>query len=370
MEEKISKKQLYGLRSYRMWTVKTLTILLMISIWFKIGLNPSWHLNDVIVEIIALFIIILNGIIGNIKNSFPIFKFRNFKFTKEFSYSITSFFVLLFLFIIYKNIVSPEFIAEIAELSFHDLCSILVFLFPISCLIIYLIYLSYKIIYKSKKERFFEKFDDDTERCLNKYKVLTIKEIFVLMALSFWYKVGVLEKIDFGFIFTEIYSLVVIVVMFIVGNKDNKLPALYNVHFKIDRYFFYSILLPYILIFIYSVFSSPFRELVGVLPMNKIISMLMFMSPLFFVSSFIFYIGCRYPNFIRKKSKSKKTYKIKLNALMSVLISFLVVFFTFLFALSNVTYTVETVLQMLIIFIPVFIIIYLVLFTGLNEINK
>ncbi len=367
----ISKSQLYGLRSYRAATFKVLTILFLVSIWFKVGLNPCWHFNDIVLEVVSLFILFVCGITANAKNNFPIFKMRNFEFTKEFTYSITSFFVLLFVFILYKNIVSPEFISYLAELSFHDICSLLVFFFPVSCLLIYLIYLSYKITYKTKREKVFEKYDDKTERSLNRYKVFAIKSIFLLMYISLWIKLGLFGDFKDYDLFIEIYSIITIILMFIVGNKDNKLPALHNFHFKIDRYFFYSVLLPYVLVLLYYIFSSNFRGMIAVLDFRKIISLFVFMSPLFFISSLIFYIGCRYPNFISKSVKNDKNRKIRFNAIVSFLISFIVIVLSFLFAISTVHMeSAETVLQLLIVFIPLFVIIYLVIFNSLNEINK
>ena len=82
---KLSKKQLLSLRKYRRKTINILSIITLISLWFKIGLNINWHLNDSITEIITLFILIIMGIVANLKNDFPIFQFRNFELTKEFT---------------------------------------------------------------------------------------------------------------------------------------------------------------------------------------------------------------------------------------------------------------------------------------------
>ena len=371
MKDEITKDQVYGLRSYRASTVKLLWALMLVSIWFKVGLNSNWHLNDIMVELLSLFVLTVNGIVGNIKNNFPIFKMRNFNLTKEFAYSITSFFVLLFVFVIYQNIVCPKFIADIAALSFHDLCTMLVFLFPIACLTIYLIYFSYKLIYKDKSKKVFEKYDNKTERSLNRYKVFSIKIIFLIMLFSLWGKVGVYGNYTFASIFTEVYTIFTIAIMYLVGNADNKLPLLHNFHFKIDRYFFYSMLLPYVLMLIYALFSSNFRMMITMLDVKEIISMLVLLAPLFFISSFIFYIGCRYPNFISDKVKKNKKSKSKVNAIISVIISFLVILFFVLIAHNSMKiYSIETVLQMIIVFIPIFIIVYLVVFNGLSEINK
>ena len=63
--------------------LKVLTILFLISIWFKVGLNPCWHFNDIVLEVVSLFILSVSGITANAKNNFPIFKMRNLNLTKR-----------------------------------------------------------------------------------------------------------------------------------------------------------------------------------------------------------------------------------------------------------------------------------------------
>ena len=238
---KLSKKQLLSLRKYRRKTINILSIITLISLWFKIGLNINWHLNDSITEIITLFILIIMGIVANLKNDFPIFQFRNFELTKEFTYSIITFFSVLFLFMIYKNVVDPNFITDLANLSFHDFFSILVFLLPIFICIIYLIYFSFKVIDRKRLKNHKREilYSSNIESSINSYKSLTIKAIFLLMCISIWVKIGFDQEFTFYMIGTELLSLIAIIFFWILGNLNNQLKAFYNCRFKIDRYFFY-----------------------------------------------------------------------------------------------------------------------------------
>ncbi len=372
--ERLSKEQLYGLRVYRNAMFKTLWFIMLITIYFKVGLNPNWHLNDVIIEIVTLFMLLLSGIVTNIKNNFPIFKMRNLNFTKEFSYAFTSFFTLLFFFIIYKNIMEPSFINEIADLSFHDLCTLLVFLFPFSCFIILLLFIGFKIISKDKivHEKEIELYDNDTEREINKYKVFTVKSVYVLMLISLWAKMGINANFNIYNSVTEIVSVLVISILYLAGNVSNKLPIFHNFHFKVDRYFIYSILLPYALVFIYSIFSSDFRFLLTNIGFTKLLSICVFMSPLFLLASTLFYIGARYPNFFKEHNKKiEKKNKVKFNALLSFVLSLIIMVFITIYTFNIMgEYNNQNILQMIFILIPLLIIIYLVLYQELSKINK
>ena len=69
----LSKEQVQGLRSYRRATVLCLNFVIFLSFWFKVSFHSSWHFNDVLVEVLSLFILLFMGILANIKNDFPIF---------------------------------------------------------------------------------------------------------------------------------------------------------------------------------------------------------------------------------------------------------------------------------------------------------
>lgn len=375
-KKKLTKQQLLGIGKYRRITITILSIMILISIWFKIGLNINWHLNYSITEILTLFILIVMGIIANIKNDFPIFHFRNFELTKEFTYSIITFFSILLLFIIYKNIVDPQFITDLANLSFHDLFSILVLLLPILILMIYLIYFSFKII-DSKKIKQTKKeiiYSNTIENSITYYKSLTIKSIFLLMSISLWVKVGFKPDFVFYTISTELFSIILIILLWIFGNLDNKLEALYNCHIKIDRYLFYSFLLPYLLIIIYSIISSDFRIVIGKLELKEIISLLVYMSPLFFIASTIFYIGCRQPyklNEAKEKIKLRQNKETK-NVIIALIITLTLTLTLFIYCFTKVVsnYNLENILQAIIIFIPLAVVIYIIIYTEIKQINK
>ncbi len=373
---KLTKEQLLGLRKYRRKTINILSIITLISLWFKIGLNINWHLNDSITEILTLFILIVMGIITNIKNDFPIFQFRNFEFTKQFTYSVITFFSVLFLFIVYKNIVDPSFISDLANLSFHDFFSILIFLLPIFLLMIYLIYFSFRII-DNKKIKNIKKevaYSSTIENSITNYKSLTIKSIFLLMSISLWIKIGFRPDFTFYMISTEIFSIIMIIMLWIFGNLDNKLNALYNCHINIDRYFFYSFLLPYLLIIIYSIISSDFRIVIGKLQIKEMISLLVYMSPLFFIASTMFYIGCRQPyklNEAKEKIKVRKNKETK-NVIISLSITMVLTLTLFIYCFTKIVpnYNLENILQAIIVFIPLSVVIYIIIYTEIKQINK
>lgn len=372
--EKLTKSQVKGIRRYRRMTIQVLSVIIFLSLWFKMGFTFYWHFNDVIVEIIVLFFLILMGILANVKNDFPIFQMRKFRFTKEFTYSIITFFSLLFVFILYKNIVDSEFISYLAELSFHDLCTILVFLFPIVFLFIYIIYFSFCLIYQNKRKNTLPVYSDQIEASIHYYKSFTVKVISLIMLLSLWMKVGLHSDFSFYDISTEVFSLFTILILWVMGNLDNQLSPFYNCYFKGDRYFIYSFLLPYLLILIYMLFSSDFRLLIFSLSIKEIFSFWVYMGPLFFVASFFFYIGFRHPSRIketRKKINFKKN-KVRVNAMVSLILTLLLVggLFCYTFVSTPQSYQLENILQAIIIFIPLCVIVFLVLYSGIREINK
>lgn len=372
--KKLTKKQLLSLRGYRRKTILALGIIAMISLWFKIGLNTSWHLNDAIVEIITLFILIIAGIISNIKNDFPIFQSRKFQFSKEFSYSVIISICLLFIFIIYKNIVDNNFISYLAQLSVHDLLTTIVFITPIFLLIIYLIYLGFKINKPKKKTKEILSYSDKIERSLNNYRSTTIKIIFLIMSLAIWLKVGLNSQFTFYIISTEIFSIIIIITLWIIGNIDSKLSPFYNCFFKIDKYFFLSILLPYLLILIYTLINRNFRFLILNLDIKELISLLTFMSPLFFLSSIIFYIGCRSPLqiSISKKKISAIKKRTIINSIIALTTTLILTLGTFIYCFTKIVtnYNIENILQAIIVFIPISTIIYIILYNEIKIINK
>ncbi len=373
----ISKEQVAGLRSYRRSTVITLGVITLLSLWMKISLNPRWHFNDVLVEGISLFVLILMAILANIKNEFPIFQFRKLKITKDIAYSIVLFFGVLFLFILYKNIVDPGFIDYLAGLSFHDLVTILVFLLPIFILITGLLYLGIGIFdNKKNKEEKFPVYKESIENSLDKYKSITIRLIFAITYLSIWMKVGFLTTNFIPNVTFELCAIFTIIVMAIVGNIDNKVRALYSRYMYMDRYFIYSILLPYILILLYTFFSKDFRKILILAGFSGVISVLVSMSPIFFLSSLLFYKGLRTTSKVEKKTNGiKKGFtknKIRQNALISLLTSLTIGFLLFYYSLSTIvdSYNIEVVLQMIIVFIPLSVVIYLIIYSCMSEINK
>lgn len=376
--DKPTKEQIQGLRSYRRSSVLCLSFIILLSLWLKITFNTEWHFNDIIVDVISLFIIMFMGILANIKNDFPIFNNRSFIFTKDFLYSIVSFLSLLFFFIIYKNITEPDFISYLASLSFHDLTTILITLFPVFIFIIYLIYIGLKIIDKDKikKKKELITYSEKIEKSLDSYKNTTINIIFIIMLLSIWIKVGFLITDVIPNIAMELSSIITIITMIVVGNIDNKLKPLYNKHIYLDKYFIYSLLLPYFLIILYAIFSKDFRILVGMAGFVQVTSLLVSMMPLFLVASLLFYFGLQSSSVRKKKEekivKSIVVNKVKTNTLIALTLTLIIISMLFYYSFSVIikNYSLENILQVIILFIPLSVIIYLIIYSCIREINK
>lgn len=376
--DKPTKEQIQGLRSYRRASVLCLSFIILLSLWLKITFNTEWHFNDIIVDVISLFIIMFMGILANIKNDFPIFNNRSFIFTKDFLYSIVSFLSLLFFFIIYKNITEPDFISYLASLSFHDLTTILITLFPVFIFIIYLIYIGLKIIDKDKikKKKELITYSEKIERSLDSYKNTTINIIFIIMLLSIWIKVGFLITDVIPNIAMELSSIITIITMIVVGNIDNKLKPLYNKHIYLDKYFIYSLLLPYFLIILYAIFSKDFRILVGMAGFVQVTSLLVSMMPLFLIASLLFYFGLQSSSVRKKKEekivKSIVVNKVKTNTLIALTLTLIIISMLFYYSFSVIikNYNLENILQVIILFIPLSVIIYLIIYSCIREINK
>lgn len=373
--KKLTKGQIKGLIESKRKIIRLITIITLISIWIKVGLNTNWHFSDITLESIVLFILLLMGILSNVRNDFPIFNSRKYKITEEFSYSVTLFFSILFIFIVYKNIVEPDFVSYIAGLSFHDLCTLLVFLLPVALLIIEIINLSFKIIGKKTKiKNEIKIYDEETERVLNRYKVLTIKTILIVILLSIWIKVGLNNSFDYIDILYELVTLLMVVFKFMISNIKNKLPVLYSFNFKIDIYFIGSLLLPYLLIFIYALVNVDFRFLLLSLDTKYLISFIVYIAPIFLIPSVLFYVGLKYPNIVKnfKNVLKEKENKLKYNAIITLLITIVIIglFALYLFIGLGNEYSTENIFQLIIILLPLSIVIFLIIFSGIKEINK
>lgn len=367
--KKLNKRQLVGIRSCRAETVKILVILLCMALWVKIGLNQNWHLSEVLPEVISIFVLFVMGLLINIKNDFPIFQMRKFEFSKNFLYSIILAFSLLFIFIIYKNIVDPNFINYIAGLSLHDICSVIVFLLPIFLFVIYLIYLNFKFFDKSNTKKKARVYNEVVEASIVGYKSLMIKVILLIMAISLWYKAGFLGVFNFQDVYVEIICLLAIFCLFIVGNLENRLSLFYNNRVQIGSSLVASVLLPYFLVLVYALLNRDFRVVLFSMSLKEYISLFIYMSPLFLGASLLFYKGCGKES---KKQVSKKKNKIVQNAIISFVITLVGALLLFLYIYFSILdiFTFETFLQIIMLFIPLCVIIYLVLYSGIRYINK
>lgn len=371
--KKLNISQIDGIRNSRCIILRTLTVILLVSLWYKIGINSNWHFNEVVPEVISVFVLIVIGILANIKNDLPIFQMRRLELNKEFLYSIILSFTLLFFFIIYKNIVDTNFINYIAELSFHDTCSLVVFLAPFFLLMIYLIYLGFRLFDKNLKKNKRKVYDAIVERRFASYKSLTIKIISLIMFMSLWYKVGFTTTFTLWDVLVEIICLLTVVILFISGNVVNDLPALYNNYIVVNKYLFYSILLPYFLVLVYYLINKQFRGYISLMSFKGLISIVVYMFPLFLAASLLFYKGCFIANKTEKVRKNaKKKNKIIENALISFGLTVISGFLLFLYIYTNIlkVYNLENILQGIIVFIPLCVIIYLILYSGIKYINK
>ena len=194
------------------------------------------------------------------------------------------------------------------------------------------------------------------------------------MLLSLWAKIGLNSAFNITGCLTELLSVFAVLTLFIVGNIDNKLEPFHNFHFKIDKYFFISLLLPYCLLIIYAIFNSDFRLAVSVIDIRSLISLLVYVSPLFLVASLTFYIGSRKGDILKidKRRIFAKKNKAKFNSFLAIVITIIIVIGFLYYALRRIliTYTLENILQILLVFLPLALIIYLVILDGLTEINK
>ena len=98
---KISEKVEKSFRVSRRFTLNFVFLALCVSLWSTMMTMANWKLSDVAFECVALLIIFVCGMFGNVENRFSLFHIRGIRITKERLISILIGIFLPLSFIIY-----------------------------------------------------------------------------------------------------------------------------------------------------------------------------------------------------------------------------------------------------------------------------
>ena len=141
---------------------------------------------------------------------------------------------------------------------------------------------------------------------LDSYKKTTLNLLTTTSLISIWIKIGFNQNWIIENINTEIILLIIIAVMKIVGNVDNKLAWNYFENKKLDKQFYFTLSIPYILVFLFFLVSTNFRDKVLLIGFKGLISILVCIFPIILLVALLLYFASKTSNknFLKEAGKS------------------------------------------------------------------
>ena len=370
-EQGIDKKTI-GLQKYRRKTLNLIVILLFLSIWTTMINNIDWKFSDIAMEMISLIIIAIVGMFSNVDNGFPLFHFRRLRMTHErlVSVLIGLFFPLVF--ILYIMVTNNNFMKYIGSISLHNFITLATLACPVVILISLVIYIGYIILEPRSKRKKEPRYKDEIEMKLDSYKKTTLNLLTTTSLISIWIKIGFNQNWIIENINTEIILLIIIAVMKIVGNVDNKLAWNYCENKKLDKQFYFTLSIPYILVFLFFLVSTNFRDKVLLIGFKGLISILVCIFPIILLVALLLYFASKTSNkkFLKEAGKSLEKREENIIITLSITLISLVILFIYIINFVIEVLTMQILSQIIILLIPLGVIIYLVLYYSLIDINK
>ena len=368
-EQGIDKKTI-GLQKYRRMTLNLIVILLFLSIWTTMINNIDWKFSDIAMEMISLIIIAIVGMFSNVDNGFPLFHFRRLRMTHErlVSVLIGLFFPLVF--ILYIMVTNNNFMKYIGSISLHNFITLATLACPVVILISLVIYIGYIILEPRSKRKKEPRYKDEIEMKLDSYKKTTLNLLTTTSLISIWIKIGFNQNWIIENINTEIILLIII--MKIVGNVDNKLAWNYCENKKLDKQFYFTLSIPYILVFLFFLVSTNFRDKVLLIGFKGLISILVCIFPIILLVALLLYFASKTSNknFLKEAGKSLEKRKENIIITLSITLISLVILFIYIINFVIEVLTMQILSQIILLLIPLGVIIYLVLYYSLIDINK
>ena len=365
-------------RYYRRITISLIFFILCLSIWTTMLNNVDWTFSDILFELISLVVITISGMFGNVVNNFSLFHLRTIKMTPERLKSVLIGLFFPLVFILYIMITHDSFMQYVRNISLHNFITLLVYSLPVAIIISLIIYLSYVLVGPKYKRCKVPEYEEKIEASLDNYKYLSINVVTVVTFISMWIKVSLNKNWRLDSITTEIVVLLVVFVMKVIANSKNKLKWYHSEKIKINKYFVLALFIPYCSVLISALLSSSFRTRISVLGVNNVISLLVFLLPLFIVIDIaLFYIlkllaRISDDNKKVKKIPTKKQQIRNENIIISFSLTVISILLLFIYILTNILtfLNMELLLQLFTVLIPLGVIIYLVFYYSIININK
>lgn len=372
--KELSEKQIKLFRYYRLFTIWLISLVLALSIWTIMINNINWTFSDVAYPLLALMIVVISGMYANANNNFPLLHIRGIRITKE---RLTSILIGLFfpiVFLIYIMVNDESFMDYVNNITLHNFITLCVYGIPVFLFITMIIYFGYLVVSPKTKRKSVPQYKEETELSLDFHKKTAINIVLLFSFISLWTKLALSDTWGLSNIFVELIVIFVIFAIRIIANRDNKLPWNYRQGKALDKVFFISLLIPYILIAIYYLISSDFRLIVSTLEVKTLISTLVYLLPLFVLGALTTQtlVKCQ-----KKAQKdgikiTKKIAKRNENILLSIVITAIFILLLFIYIITKILTDIdlEILLQIWTILIPLSVIIYIVIYYSVKDINK
>lgn len=372
--KQLSEKQIKLFRYYRLFTIWLISLVLGLSIWTIMINNIDWTFNDVAYPLLSLMIVVISGMYANANNNFPILHIRGIRITKE---RLTSILIGLFfpiVFLIYIMVNDESFMDYVNNISLHNFITLTVYGIPVFLFITLIIYFGYLIVAPKTKRKSIPQYKEETEMSLDNHKKTAINIVLLFSFVSLWIKLALVDTWNLSNIFVELIVVFVILAIRIIANRENKLPWNYRQGKALDKTFFISLLIPYILVLIYYFISSDFRIIVSTLEIKTLISTLVYLLPLFVLGALTTEALVKFQIKSKKVEQkiTKKIAKRNENILISIVITavFILLLFIYITTIILTDIDLEILLQIWTILIPLSVIIYIVIYYSVKDINR
>lgn len=374
---KISEKVEKSFRVSRRFTLNFVFLALCVSLWSTMMTMANWKLSDVSFECVALLIIFVCGMFGNVENRFSLFHIRGIRITKERLISILIGIFLPLSFIIYFFVTDNEFMKYLNKISLHDFITLAVLLIPIMIVIAIIIYFSYVLLEPKYSREKRGEYAEKTEKSLDEYKMVSLTFVCLAAITSIWIKLAFNYNWEFNNIKTEVVTIIILAVMKIISNVKNKLPWNYSHRLGYSKYLYICLLIPYLVFGVACLLSQALRDKIEILGIQKTISLIVTYSPIIGLIAVI--VSC-FSKIITKLTNHTKNTRIKQtnkaikheNIVISLALSLFAIMLIFIYILTSVLTTVDVsiLLKTVLLLIPVGILIYFVIYYSIITINK
>ena len=141
---------------------------------------------------------------------------------------------------------------------------------------------------------------------------------------------------------------------------------------KLDKQFYFTLSIPYILVFLFFLVSTNFRDKVLLIGFKGLISILVCIFPIILLVALLLYFASKTSNknFLKEAGKSLEKREENIIITLSITLISLVILFIYIINFVIEVLTIQILSQIILLLIPLGVIIYLVLYYSLIDINK